>query len=346
MSQFEIEKPLKQFSTFGIGGPARFFAEAQTVEAMQNLMRYCHTQQLPFFILGKGSNVLFDDHGFDGLVILNKIMFCQFDWPVVHVGAGYSFSLLGSQTARKGWAGLEFASGIPGSVGGAVFMNAGASGAETANVLIEVTFINETGELEVLRRDQIDFSYRTSAFQKRKGAIVSAKFLLQPSEEARKKQLGIIDYRTRTQPYSDKSAGCVFRNPSGTLSAGALIQQCGLKGKRIGGAEVSPMHANFIVNKEDATAQDILALADFVKTTVKDQTGVELEMEIRCISRSNIPKSVENFTFDKASAPGLQQTKSVSKQPMCEHMGDADSCKDGDAGAVKNEVFNGFGYDV
>jgi UDP-N-acetylmuramate dehydrogenase len=288
MSQFEIEKSLKPFSTFGIGGPARFFAEAQTVEAMQDLLRYCHAQKLHFFILGKGSNVLFDDQGFDGLVILNKITFCKFEWPVVHVGAGYSFSLLGSQTARKGWAGLEFASGIPGSVGGAVFMNAGASGAETANVLIEVTFINETGELEVLRRDQIDFSYRTSAFQQRKGAIASAKFLLHPSEEARKKQLGIIDYRTRTQPYSDKSAGCVFRNPNGTLSAGALIQQCGLKGKRIGGAEVSPMHANFIVNKEGATAQDILALADFVKTTVKDKTGVELEMEIRCVPRHNV----------------------------------------------------------
>ncbi len=288
MSQFEIEKPLKQFSTFGIGGPARFFTEAQEVEALQDLMRYCHVQKLPFFVLGKGSNVLFDDRGFDGLVILNKITFCQFEWPIVHVGAGYSFSLLGSQTARKGWAGLEFASGIPGSVGGAVYMNAGASGSETADVLMEATFVNETGELEVLSRDQIGFSYRTSVFQKRKGVIASAKFLLHPSEEARKKQLGIIDYRTRTQPYSDKSAGCVFRNPGGEFSAGALIQQCGLKGKRIGGAEVSPMHANFIVNKEGATAGDVLALAEFVKNEVKEKTGVDLEMEIRCVPRNHV----------------------------------------------------------
>ncbi|MBS0604388.1 MAG: UDP-N-acetylmuramate dehydrogenase [Verrucomicrobia bacterium] len=281
-SQFEVEKPLSQLSTFGIGGPARFFVEVQKTEELQAILSYCHTQKLPYFILGKGSNSLFDDRGFDGLVILNKIAFCQFDWPLVHVGAGYSFSLIGSQTARKGWAGLEFASGIPGSVGGAVYMNAGASGVETCETLIEVTFVNEKGELEVFKRDQLDFSYRSSPFQKRKGAIASAKFLLHPSEEARKKQLGIIEYRTRTQPYSDKSAGCVFRNPE-SHSAGALIQQCGLKGKRIGGAEVSTMHANFIVNKDRASSKDILELAAFVKQTVKEKTGVDLEMEIRCV---------------------------------------------------------------
>lgn len=281
-SQFEVDKPLSQVSTFGIGGPARFFTEVQKIEELQALLNYCHAQQLPFFVVGKGSNSLFDDKGFDGLVILNKIGFCQFDWPIIHVGAGYSFSLLGTQTARKGWSGLEFASGIPGSVGGAIYMNAGASGTETCESLIEVTFVNEKGELEVLKRDQIDFSYRFSAFQKRKGVIASAKFLLLPSEEARKKQLGIIDYRTRTQPYSDKSAGCVFRNPE-SHSAGALIQQCGLKGKRIGGAEVSTMHANFIVNKGGATSKEILALAEVVQKTVKEKTGVDLEMEIRCI---------------------------------------------------------------
>ena len=291
-SSFEVDKPLSQLSTFGIGGPARFFIEVNKIDELQSLLIYCHSQKLPFFIVGKGSNCLFDDRGFDGLVILNKIAFCQFDWPLVHVGAGYSFSLLGTQTARKGWSGLEFASGIPGSVGGAVYMNAGASGKETCESLIEVTFINELGELEVLSRDQIEFSYRTSAFQKRKGAIVSAKFLLQPSEEARKKQLSIIDYRTRTQPYSDKSAGCVFRNPE-SHSAGALIQQSGLKGKRIGGAEVSTMHANFIVNKGGATSKDILELAAFVKQTIKEKTGIDLEMEVRCIpynSEENVPR--------------------------------------------------------
>ena len=279
---FQCDKPLRELSTFGIGGPARFFLEVHKIEEMQAAIRFCYEQKLPFFILGKGSNSLFDDRGFDGVVLLNKISFCQFEWPLVHVGAGYSFSLLGTQTARKGWSGLEFASGIPGSVGGAIFMNAGANGAECCETLFDVTFVTEKGDIEVLKRDQIAFSYRTSSFQQRKGAIVSAKFLLQPSEEARQKQLGIIEYRTRTQPYGDKSAGCVFRNPEDG-KAGALIQQSGLKGKRIGGAEVSMRHANFIVNREGASARDILELAAFVKHTVKEKTGVELEMEIRSV---------------------------------------------------------------
>ncbi len=280
--KFEIDKPLSELSTFGIGGPAHFFAEVHKIEDLQFLLKYCHSQNLSYFVIGKGSNCLFDDRGFDGLIILNKIAFCHFEWPVVHVGAGYSFSLLGTQTARKGWSGLEFASGIPGSVGGAIYMNAGASGKETCESLIEVTFINEEGGIEVLARDQMTFAYRTSIFQSRFGVIASAKFFLQPSEEARKKQLGIIDYRTRTQPYNDKSAGCVFRNPESN-SAGALIQQSGLKGKRIGGAEVSTLHANFIVNKGNATSKDVLDLAEYVKKTVKEKTGIDLEMEIRCI---------------------------------------------------------------
>ncbi len=283
-SQFEVDKCLSQLSTLGIGGPARFFIEVQKSEELPDLLKYCHAQKLPFFVLGKGSNCLFDDRGFNGLVILNKIAFCQCEWPIVNVGAGYSFSLLGTQTARKGWAGLEFASGIPGSVGGAIYMNAGASGAETCESLLEVTFVNEHGEFEILKQDQIAFSYRFSTFQERKGVIASAKFLLHPSEEARKKQLGIIGYRTRTQPYSDKSAGCVFRNLD-SHSAGALIQQCGLKGKRIGGAEVSAMHANFIVNKGNATSKDILELAEEVKRVVKEKTGIELEKEIRYVPR-------------------------------------------------------------
>lgn len=290
--QFEVNRPLSQLSTFGIGGPARFFTEVQKIEELQSLLKYCHEKTLPFFIVGKGSNCLFDDRGFDGLVVLNKIAFCQFEWPIVHVGAGYSFSLLGTQTARKGWSGLEFASGIPGSVGGAVYMNAGASGAETCQTLIEVVYVDEQGDLEILKRDQLVFSYRCSPFQNRKGAIAAAKFLLSPFEEARKKQLGIIDYRTRTQPYSDKSAGCVFRNPDPeSHSAGALIQQCGLKGKRIGGAEISTMHANFIVNKDNATSQDVRQLAGEVKRTVKEKTGIDLEMEVRYI-----PREINDFS--------------------------------------------------
>lgn len=281
-SRFITHKPLKELSTFGIGGPAKYFIEISSIEDMQGLLAFCDKEGLDYLVIGKGSNCLFDDKGFDGLAILNKISFCRFEGHKVHVGSGYSFSLLGVQTARKGLAGLEFASGIPATVGGAVYMNAGANGQETKDYLVEVAYVNERGELEILPKEKLHFSYRTSSFQSRKGAIVAATFQLMPCAEARKKQLTIIDYRTKTQPYGEKSAGCVFRNPMAG-SAGALIEKSGLKGQGIGGAEVSEMHANFIINKEGAKASDVLELARHVQEKVKEHMGIELEMEIRCI---------------------------------------------------------------
>jgi UDP-N-acetylmuramate dehydrogenase len=264
-SHFQQHKRLGPLTTFGIGGEARYFVEVRTIEEMQETLKICHCEQLPFFILGKGSNSLFDDRGFNGVVIANRIDFLEKkENGVFRMGAGYSFSLLGAQTARQGWEGLEFASGIPGSVGGAVYMNAGANGRETCNSLVSVEFVNEQGELAVLSRSQIEFSYRFSSFQKQKGAIVAATFALNYSPSAREKQLEIINYRKKTQPYKDKSAGCIFRNPS-CGHAGALIDQSGLKGKSIGGAQVSTMHANFIINKNQATS------------------GIELESEVRCV---------------------------------------------------------------
>jgi len=280
--EFTKGKPLSQLSTLGIGGPARYFVEVQDVGHLAEVVAYCYREKLPFLPIGKGSNLLFDDRGFDGLVILNKICFCEQQDTAWHVGAGYSFSLLGVQTARKGYAGLEFASGIPGSVGGAIYMNAGASGGETFQALTEVTYIGETGEIEIWPKEKLSWGYRHSRFQERKGAIASGRFVLTPSAEARPKQLKIVDYRTKTQPYGDKSAGCVFRNAPES-SAGALIEKCGLKGFSIGGAEVSPVHANFIVNRGGATAQDVLELARHIKTTVKEKTGIELEMEVKVV---------------------------------------------------------------
>src|SRR5580692_4745818 len=151
---YERDVPLASYSTFRIGGPARLLTPVHTLEELQACIAYCLSNQLRYLVIGKGSNCLFDDQGFDGLVILNKIAFCHFEWPLVHVGAGYSFSLLGVQTARKGWSGLEFASGIPGSVGGAIYMNAGANGMETKDALVEVQFLDENNCVHTLTRDQ------------------------------------------------------------------------------------------------------------------------------------------------------------------------------------------------
>lgn len=280
--QFQEGRPLKDLTTFGIGGPAKYFVEATSIDQLSEIICYCCEKNLRYLVLGKGSNILFSDEGYNGVVILNKVHFCEEEKGIFNVGAGYSFSLLGSQTARKGWAGLEFASGIPGSVGGAVYMNAGANGGETFQYLTEVTYINEKGKIEILPKGKLQWGYRMSSFQTLKGAIAAARFHLIPSTEARARQLKIIDYRTKTQPYGDMSAGCVFRN-STHATAGALIEESGLKGFSIGGAEVSLLHANFIVNRNDAKAQDVLDLAAHVKKVVHEKTGCDLEMEIRVI---------------------------------------------------------------
>lgn len=283
MPIFQEQKSLKELCTFGIGGAARYFTEVQTVAEMQEALKTCAEKKLPFFILGKGSNCLFSDHGFHGVVILNKIDFFTQEQPdIFHVGAGYSFSLLGAQTARQGYSGLEFASGIPATVGGAIFMNAGANGTETCATLQSVDFVDPEGNLQTFSKDQLEFSYRFSSFHHLQGAIVGAKFRLEPSTSARDKQLQIIRYRKATQPYGHKSAGCIFRNPSCGY-AGALIEESGLKGVTVGGAQVSTLHANFVINTDNATAADVLELIALVKDKVYQKTGIVLESEVRII---------------------------------------------------------------
>ncbi len=277
---FHTEKNLRDYTTFGIGGPARYFIEVHHPEEMSAVLRFCEKQALPFFILGKGSNTLFDDRGYNGVVIANRIHFLnQNQDGQVQAGAGYSFSLLGSQTARQGWTGLEFAAGIPGTVGGAVFMNAGANGSETCDSLISVDFMTLTGEIVTFYSAELEFRYRYSAFREKKGAIISATFQLQRSPDARKKQLKIVNYRQSTQPYGLRSAGCIFKNPPQT-SAGALIDKAGLKDAMIGGARVSSLHANFIVAESGATAEDVQSLIIMIKEKVKAEFDIELESEV------------------------------------------------------------------
>jgi UDP-N-acetylmuramate dehydrogenase len=276
-------RKLSEFSTFGIGGPIRLFLEVYSPEEMEEAISLGE----PFLVIGKGSNCLFDDQGFDGLVILNKIDYCNWNGDEVSVGSGYSFSLLGVQTARQGFSGLEFASGIPATVGGAIFMNAGANGKETADCLKSVLYFD--GKRREFKKEELRFAYRTSSFQKMKGAILGATFTLQRQSEARTNQLKIIDYRMKTQPLKEKSAGCIFRNPAHT-SAGALIERCGLKGLRVGGAKVSDVHANFIVNDANASSKDVLQLIELVQERVFEQTGISLESEIRLIDAKGISR--------------------------------------------------------
>lgn len=274
---------LKHFSTFGIGGPARYFARARTIEQMQEMCAYAFDHSLRVFVLGKGSNSLFDDRGFNGLVILNKIDYLDHDDNgIFRVGSGYSFARLGGITARLGWTGLEFASGIPATVGGAIFMNAGANGMQTADTLAEVSYVSEKGQVVHIKKKELAFAYRTSPFQQWRGAIVEGIFHLKASSLAKESQKEILSYRLKTQPYKEKSAGCAFRNPP-NLAAGKLIDSWGLKEEHVGGARVSNMHANFIINADGATAQDVLDLMKKIKETIYQKSGILLEEEVRYI---------------------------------------------------------------
>ncbi|PCI92413.1 UDP-N-acetylenolpyruvoylglucosamine reductase [Candidatus Aerophobetes bacterium] len=273
---------LKKYSTFGIGGFATYFSEAKTIDDLLFSLKYAKEHKLRVFVLGKGSNVLFDDRGYNGLVILNKLQTIKYEDMLVTASAGYSFALLGIQTARKNLSGLEFASGIPGSVGGAIFMNAGASGSDVSKVLKKATYIDTELNIRTLANEQLDFSYRTSIFQKKGFVIISGCFSLCVSETARSKQKGDLKRRFDSQPYKEKSAGCAFRNPQ-AASAGFLIENSGLKGKSVGGAFVSEKHANFIVNKGGATSSDVLQLIENVKSEILLRHNIELECEVRYI---------------------------------------------------------------
>lgn len=281
--RFQSNRTLKELSTFGIGGPIRYFFSAQTTEDMIEALKWAASRQIPYFILGKGSNCLFDDRGFNGLIIHNKINFCTFEGNQVYVGAGYSFARLGAQSAQKGLSGLEFASGIPGSVGGAVYMNAGSNGRETKDSLQEVEFLSVSFEKKIYKVSDLTFGYRHSSFQSMSGVILTARFLLEPSLEAGKTQKMMLIKRKESQPLDEKSAGCVFRNPSKEISAGALIDRCHLKGVCIGGAKVSEIHANFIVNASHATQADVIRLIALVQEKVLQETGIRLDPEVRMV---------------------------------------------------------------
>lgn len=275
---------LSDVTTIGIGGPAQEYLEIRSIDECRDALRKCKDEDTPFFILGKGSNCLFSDQGFYGTLLHIKIdTFEDLGNGCFKVGAGFSFSLLGTRSAREGWGGLEFATGIPASVGGAVFMNAGANGQETSNSLVEVEFLHPDGTVQTFSKKELSFSYRTSPFQQWPGVILSATFQLHRSDSAKERQQSLFQYRKTTQPYHEKSAGCIYRNPQG-FSAGALIEKSGLKGTSVGGAAVSEMHGNFLVNRMDASAGEFLHLMEHVERTVFETSGIKLQREVRMIS--------------------------------------------------------------
>ena len=282
---------LSKYTTYKVGGNARLMVYPKNVESLIELMKIINNNDIKFIVLGNGSNVLFSDDLYEGIIIkLDKFDSISIENDTVTVGAGYSLIRLSLDCVKKGLAGLEFASGIPGTVGGAVFMNAGAYGSEIKDVIKSVTVLTDDLEVVTLTKKEMKFKYRESMLQHNRGYIcLGATFKLKKGNREEIEAL-IKDRklkRKRTQPLEYPSAGSVFRNPEGLFS-GKLIEDLGLKGYQIGGAMISPKHANFIINTGNAKASDIKDIIDHVKEQAKEKYDLSLRVEQRLINWSEI----------------------------------------------------------
>lgn len=278
-----------------VGGFARLFAEPKNPDELEMLISAAKEMNIPVELIGNGTNVVISDQGVDGLVIHLSDGFSTVnmqddpqapDFCFLIAQAGASLSGAAMRAARAGLTGMEFAAGIPGSIGGAVYMNAGAYCREMKDIIHTVDCLDEHGRRTLFECEELDFGYRESRFMKKGGIVLSATFRLRKdnSETILQQIAEMNGKRAACQPLNMPSAGSVFKRPSGHF-AGALIENAGLKGFAIGGAEVSVKHAGFIVNTGKATAGDVYALVRHVIRTVKEQSGVELEPEIRFIGK-------------------------------------------------------------
>ena len=283
---FRENEPLAAHCTFKIGGPAQLFVQPQTEQQLCSAVALCKEQAVRYYLLGNGSNILFADEGFAGVVIDISALGSDIaiEGNTLTAGAGVRLTILCRAALEHGLSGLEFAYGIPGTVGGAVYMNAGAYGGEMKDVLTVVRYLTAEGEVVQASAAELDLSYRHSIFEENGGCILSAQFALQPGNAAdiRAKMDELMAKRADKQPLDKPSAGSTFKRPAGAFAA-ALIDQCGLRGFRHGGAAVSDKHCGFVVNLGGATCADVLALCDEVRAIVKEKTGYELEKEIRVV---------------------------------------------------------------
>ncbi|MCC2324497.1 UDP-N-acetylmuramate dehydrogenase [Bacillus wiedmannii] len=284
-----VNEALARYTTMKIGGPADILIVPKHVASIEKTLQLVKKYKKKWTVIGRGSNLLVSDLGIEGVVIRlgEGLDHLEVEKHRVRVGGGYPLIKLSTLLSRQGLSGLEFASGIPGSVGGAVYMNAGAHKSDMSNILSKALILFENGTIDWLTHEEMEFSYRTSVLQtKRPGIVLEAEFQLQVGERE-----GIVsvmqknkDYRRETQPWNHPCAGSIFRNPI-PYFAGDLIEKAGLRGYQIGGAQISEMHGNFIINTGGASAQDVLSLIALIKQTIEDKFGVEMHTEVEIIGR-------------------------------------------------------------
>ncbi|MFE5388352.1 UDP-N-acetylmuramate dehydrogenase [Bacillus thuringiensis] len=284
-----VKESLARYTTMKIGGPADILIVPKHVAGIEKTLQLVKQYKTKWTVIGRGSNLLVSDQGIEGVVIRlgEGLDHLEVEKHKVRVGSGYPLIKLSTLLSRQGLAGLEFASGIPGSVGGAVYMNAGAHKSDISSVLSKALILFEDGTIDWLMNKELEFSYRASVLQtKRPGIVLEAEFQLQAGkrEEIVRSMQNNKDYRRETQPWNHPCAGSVFRNPIPHF-AGDLVEKAGLRGYRIGGAQISEMHGNFIVNTGGASAQDVLSLIELIKHTIKDKFDVDMHTEVEIIGR-------------------------------------------------------------
>lgn len=278
---------LKLHTTYKVGGIAKYFITPNDFDELIKLLKYLKENNIKYMILGNGSNTIFSSKTYDGVIInLSNLNKMKIDGNKIFVEAGYQLIKLSIDAMNNNLSGLEFASGIPANVGGAIYMNAGAYKSDMSELIEEVTFLDENYELKTLKKDELDFSYRHSLFQGKDYIIISTVLKLNSGNKDEIKEL--MDKRKQrrieSQPLEYPSAGSVFRNPAEDIYAGKLIEDLGLKGYSIGDAKISEKHANFIINTGNATGEDIKSLIDLVKEKVKEKYDIDLIVEQRFVN--------------------------------------------------------------
>ena len=282
-TRLRFAEPLAKHTHFGIGGETTAYIEVSTIEELSALASFHRKWEVPIAIIGRGSNLLVSDKGFNGISVrlIGELANMEVEDNVVTVGAGLSLMRLSKVMSKSGLSGVEFALGIPGSVGGALIMNAGAWGSSFGDVVMDVTVMRDTGKLVKLTHDEASFKYRHSGLDAY-FCVVGATLKLQPGDidTITAQMKDFYKQKMATQPFTEENAGCMFKNPPGD-SAGRLIDISGLKGYQIGGAEVSTVHGNFILNIDNATAADVLDLVAYIQKQVREKTGISLQTEVK-----------------------------------------------------------------
>ena len=310
-----FNEPLRRHTSFRIGGPADCWVEPEDLEDLKGILKFASDNRLPWRVLGGGTNILVRDEGFSGIIIsLRGDYFQKLEFREEKVGrkgggfcrviagAGVLLSRLVKEVARRGLGGLEFAVGIPGTVGGAVAMNAGVPGSSLAEVVSRVESLNGEGKVLTLRKEEIGFRYRGSNLSP---SQVILKAELELKRRARRESRNLMNkFRERrkiTQPLGEAGAGSIFKNPPGGVSAGELIEEVGLKGTCLGDAYISPRHANFILNRGKARAEDVLHLVEMIREVVRERKGIELELEMEIIGNCQRSQESESRIKDKTN---------------------------------------------